>query len=49
MFNCIYCVIWVYNRLEQVEVCLEWVMCEFLDVDVELCGVLLGEVEIMRF
>jgi len=33
MFNCIYCVIWLYDRLEWVEVCLELVMCEFLDVE----------------
>ena len=27
----------------------ELVMCDMLDVDVELCGVLLPRVEIMRF
>jgi len=42
MFNCIYFVIWLYAWLERVEVCLELVMCEFLDVNVELCGVLLS-------
>ena len=42
MFNCIYHVIWLYGWLEWVEVWLELVMCEFLDVDVELCGVLLS-------
>ena len=35
MFNCIYYVIWLYDRLEWVEVFLELVMCEFLDMDVE--------------
>ena len=42
MFNSIYCVVWLYDRLEWVEVCLELVMCEYLDMDVELCGVLLS-------
>jgi len=41
-FNCIYCDVWLYDRLEWVEVCLELFMCEFLDIDVELCGVLLS-------
>ena len=36
MFNCIYCVIWLYDTLEWVEICLELVMCEFIDMDVEL-------------
>jgi len=49
MFNYIYHVIWLYGWLEWVEVWLELVICEFLDVDVELCGVLLSKVEIMRF
>ena len=49
MFNYIYHIIWLYGWLEWVEVWLELVMCEFLDVDVELCGVLLSYVEIMRF
>ena len=50
MFNCIYCVIWLYDRLEWFEVCLELVMCEFLNMDVELCGVLLSwKYEILDF
>ena len=40
MFNCINCVVWLYDRIEWVEVCLELVMCESLDIDVELCGIL---------
>ena len=42
MFDCIYCVVWPYDRLEWVELCLELVMCEFRDMNVELCGVLLS-------
>jgi len=42
MFNCIYHVIWLYGWLEWVEVWLELVMCDLLDVDVELYGVLLS-------
>ena len=41
MFNCIYHVIWLYDWLEWVKVWCELVMCHLIDVDVELCGVLL--------
>ena len=41
MFKCIYCVIWLYGWLGWVEVWCELAMCDLLDVDVELCGVVL--------
>jgi len=49
MFKSIYHVIWLYDWLGWVEVWCELSMCDLLDVDVELCGVLLTYVEIMRF
>ena len=37
----IYCVIWLCDWLGWVKVLCKLVMCDLLDVDIELCGVLL--------
>ena len=49
MFNVFLMLYWICDWFGWVEVLCELVICDLLDMDVELCRVLLTWVKIMRF